>query len=125
MSNVLNVSTNKVLAPNPLGFHQSLQLPCCLPPKLAYRVVTSQLVQYLRISYGVNTKMLFTDLSYSQPDYLDRDMYTNSCYPWTLHEYGRYLRNIITECIALSTVSCSLTHAVTIYLAWHIYTHTA
>ena len=92
MSNVLNVSTKKVLAPNPLGFHQSLQLPLLPTTKTSIQssnfTVGSILIwcKYQDVIY--RSKLLTTRLL------IDRDMYTkNSCYPWTLHKYGR---NIIT-----------------------------
>ena len=60
------------------------------------------------------TKISLTDLNYSQPDYLDRDMYTKNSVeptrplsitnPKTLQKYRRCLKNIITECIASPTV---------------------
>ena len=52
-----------------------------IPSKPAYGVAISQLVRYLRICCNY-TKILLTDLNYSQPDYLDRDTYTkNSAAP--------------------------------------------
>ena len=83
-----------------------------IPSKPAYGVVISQLVRYLRIccnyqDFAYRSKLLTTRLL--RQGYV----YQKLCstyktfvhrYPRTLQKYGRCLKNIITECIALPTV---------------------
>ena len=83
-----------------------------IPSKPAYGVVISQLVRYLRIccnyqDFVYRSKLLTTRLL--KQGYV----YQKLCstyktfvhrYPRALQKYGRCLKNIITECIALPTV---------------------
>ena len=83
-----------------------------IPSKPAYGVVISQLVRYLRIccnyqDFVYRSKLLTTRLL--RQGYV----YQKLCstyktfvhrYPRTLQKYGRCLKNIITECIAIATV---------------------
>ena len=82
-----------------------------VPSKPAYRVAISQLVRYLRICCNcqdfARSKLLTTRLL------RHGNVYQKLCstyktfvhrYPMTLQKYGRCLKNIITECIALPTV---------------------
>ena len=83
-----------------------------IPSKPAYGVAISQLVRYLRIccnyqDFAYRSKLLTTRLL--RQGYV----YQKLCstyktfvhrYPMTLQKYGRCLKNIITECIALPTV---------------------
>ena len=90
-----------------------------IPSKPAYGVAISQLVRYLRIccnyqDFAYRSKLLTTRLL--RQGYV----YQKLCstyktfvhrYPMTLQKYGRCLKNIITECIALPTCSLlGLTH---------------
>ena len=83
-----------------------------IPSKPAYGVAISQLVRYLRIccnyqDFAYRSKLLTTRLL--RQGYV----YQKLCstyktfvhrYPMTLQKYGRCLKDIITECIALPTV---------------------
>ena len=83
-----------------------------IPSKPAYGVVISQLVRYLRIccnyqDFVYRSKLLTTRLL--KQGYV----YQKLCstyktfvhrYPRALRKYGRCLKNIISECIALPTV---------------------
>ena len=99
-----------------------------IPSKPAYRVAISQLVRYLRIccNFAYRSKLLTTRLL--RPGYV----YQKLCstyktfvhhYPMTLQKYGRCLKNIITECIALPTVY----HSLNMQLTWldTFFAHTA
>ena len=69
----------------------------------------------------VITKILSTDLNCSQTDYLDmQDLRASRATAGLYRSTGRYLKNIISECIALSTVLMQPEHAV--YLAWRTHT---
>ena len=83
-----------------------------IPSKPAYEVVISQLVRYLRIccnyqDFAYRSKLLTTRLLRQGYVYQKlRSTYKTFVhrYPMTLQKYGRCLKNIITECIALPTV---------------------
>ena len=90
--------------------------------KPAYRVVISQLVQYLRVGcnyhdFAYRSKLLTTRFTYRQ----------GPCgtfshrYSWSLQKYGRCPKNIITACIALPSVWRM--HLP--FLTWHTYEHRA
>ena len=83
-----------------------------IPSKPAYGVAISQLVRYLRIccnyqDFAYRSKLLTTRLL--RQGYVNQKLCSTyktfvHHYPMTLQKYGRCLKNIINECIALPTV---------------------